>query len=255
MNVESGDASPDYVAYMVHPDTFPKANVYVDVKSNEVEGDVKSSDVDVDVKPINIEVDVKPVIAEDDTRSRKRVCPFKVCGYRKENNTWKFNLVSSIHINYSCHKLAGQSIVCLLNLEEKELVYDMIFNMVSPKHILEMLKHKRPQNVSNIKKMYKAIRGPRTKMQQLLKLLDDEEYVSRLPLLEIVGVTSAKMTLLGGFAFLKSKKEDNVTRSLEGCKTMLKDQEKYAKGHYNRLRYNIDEFGCKDVFYILCITL
>lgn len=46
----------------------------------------------------------------------------------------------------------------------------------------------------------------------------------RLSLLEMVGVTSTKMTYSIGFVFLESKKEDNVTWVLEMWKTMLKDQ-------------------------------
>lgn len=45
-----------------------------------------------------------------------------------------------------------------------------------------------------------------------------------LPLLEIIGVTSTKMTFSVGFAFLESEKKDIVIWVLEVCKTMLKDQ-------------------------------
>lgn len=45
----------------------------------------------------------------------------------------------------------------------------------------------------------------------------------RLSLLEIVGVTSTKITFSTGFSFLEFEKEHNVTRALEMCKTMLKD--------------------------------
>lgn len=85
---------------------------------------------------------------------RKHGCPFKVRGYRKENNTWKFNVVSGVQNHYLCHKFTEYSIVCRLNPEDKELVSVMTLNMVSPQNILEMLKQKIPQNVSNIKKIY-----------------------------------------------------------------------------------------------------
>ncbi|XP_050889945.1 uncharacterized protein LOC127095276 [Lathyrus oleraceus] len=113
-----------------------------------------------------------------------------------------------------------------------------------------------------------AIRGPRSKMQQLLKLLYNNRYVSRykvcedkiivrdtfwahpesiklfntfltvlvidstyktnkyrLPLLEIVGVTSMEKTFSVGFVFLESEKEVNVTWASEMCKNLLKNQE------------------------------
>lgn len=47
----------------------------------------------------------------------------------------------------------------------------------------------------------------------------------RLPLLEIIGVTFTKKNFSMRFAFLESEKEINVTRALEMCKTLLKDQE------------------------------
>ncbi|XP_050909874.1 protein FAR1-RELATED SEQUENCE 5-like [Lathyrus oleraceus] len=165
--------------------------------------------------------------------------------------------------------------------KEKECVPDMTLNLFQPKNILVTLKRKRPGNISNIKQVYniryqtnKALRGDRTEMQQLLKLLDyrSNSYVSRyrtyedgvtvrdifwthpdsiklfntfptvlildstyktnkyrIPLLEMVGVTSTEKTYSVGFAFLKCKKEDNFTWALEVCQTLLKDQGEMPK--------------------------
>src|SRR3954464_8259643 len=109
--------------------------------------------------------------------------------------------------------------------------------------------------------------GPRSEMQQLLKLLGDNKYVSsfrtcedkvtvrdifrnhpesiklfnifptvlvmdstyktnkyRLPLLEIVDVTSTDKTFSVGFAFLECEKEENITWALGICKSLLVDQ-------------------------------
>ncbi|XP_050916721.1 uncharacterized protein LOC127131874 [Lathyrus oleraceus] len=157
---------------------------------------------------------------------------------------------------------------------EKECVADMTLNLVQPKNILPTLKRKRPKNISNIKKVYniqyqtnKVLKGGKTKMQQLLKLLDYNRYVFRyrtcddvvtvryifqghpdfiklfnkfaivlildltnktnkyrLPLLEIVGVTSTKKTYSVEFAFFECEKKDNFTWALEVCRTLLKDQ-------------------------------
>lgn len=35
----------------------------------------------------------------------------------------------------------------------------------------------------------------------------------------------------------------------------VKRPRKYANGHYNKTRYHTHKFDCKDVSYILCITL
>ena len=109
-------------------------------------------------------------------------------------------------------------------------------------------------------------------MQQLLKLVDDNSYVSRyqtcddgitirdifwthpdsiklfntfpttfiidskyktnkyrLPLFEMVDISSIEKTYHVGFVFLERKKESNVTWALEVCLTMLKDQEEMPK--------------------------
>lgn len=105
-------------------------------------------------------------LKRDDTRSRKCECPFKLCGYCMEDDTWKFNVISVIH-NHALHdRLPGNPIVCHLISQERELVSDMTLNMVAPKNILAYLKQKRPLNVSNIKQIYnvharnnKAVRG------------------------------------------------------------------------------------------------
>ncbi|XP_050878109.1 uncharacterized protein LOC127081920 [Lathyrus oleraceus] len=54
------------------------------------------------------------------------------------------------------------------------------------KNIIATLKRKRPENISNIKQVYniryqtnKALKGDRSEMQQLLKLLDYNSYMSR----------------------------------------------------------------------------
>ncbi|XP_058742100.1 uncharacterized protein LOC131614545 [Vicia villosa] len=138
---------------------------------------------------------------------------------------------------------------------------------------------KEPDNVSNIRQVYniwyrnnKAIRGDRSEIQQLLKMLDDNKYVSRyrtcddgvtvrdvfwthpdsiklfntfptvllldstyktnkyrLPLFEMVGVTSTIKTYAVGFAFLECEKEDNYRWALEVCRSLLKEQVKMPK--------------------------
>lgn len=102
------------------------------------------------------------------------------------DETWNINVISNIHNHTLTNKLVVHPIVCRLVLEDMELVSDMTLNMVSLKNILMTLKQKRPLNVSNIKQIYnmcawdnKVVRGPRFEMQQRLKLLEDEDYVSR----------------------------------------------------------------------------
>ncbi|XP_058763853.1 uncharacterized protein LOC131637287 [Vicia villosa] len=84
-----------------------------------------------------------------------------------------------------CGKLQGHPSVCRLNPEEKTCINDMSLNLVQPKNILSTLKRNEPDNISNIRQVYniwyhnnKAVRGDRSEMQQLLRMLDDNKYVS-----------------------------------------------------------------------------
>lgn len=79
-------------------------------------------------------------LKHDNIKSRKCECQFKLHGYHKVNDTWKFNVVSGIHNHVLCQKLVNNPIVCHLIPEKKELVLDMTLNMVALKNILATLK-------------------------------------------------------------------------------------------------------------------
>lgn len=87
----------------------------------------------------------KPIykLKQDETRTRKYKCPFKLREYLITNNTWTFNVVFGIYNHDLCYKLVGHPIACCLNSVENCLVYDMTLNMVQPKNILATLKHKK----------------------------------------------------------------------------------------------------------------
>ncbi|XP_058726798.1 uncharacterized protein LOC131598189 [Vicia villosa] len=122
----------------------------------------------------------------DDMGSRKCECPFKIRCYMLARKKWRFSVICGLHNHDSCSKLQGHPSVCQLKPNEKTCISDMSLNLVQPKNILSTLKRKEPDNVSNIRQVYniwyrknKEIRGDRSEMQQLLKLLDDNKYVSR----------------------------------------------------------------------------
>jgi hypothetical protein len=63
-------------------------------------------------------------------------------------------------------------------------------------------------------------------------LLMDSTYKTnryKMPLFEIVGVTSTELSFNVGFAFLKNEKEDNFIWALETCKSLLKSKEAMPK--------------------------
>ncbi|CAK8537733.1 unnamed protein product [Lathyrus sativus] len=195
-------------------------------------------------------------VKRDDTGSKKCECPFKIRGYMLCIKKWKFSVTCGLHNHELCLKLQVHPSVCRLKPEEKTCISDMTLNLVQPKNILATLKRKEPNNILNIMQVYniryrtnKVIRGDRSEMQQLLKLLDDNSYVSRyrtcddgvtsrdifwthldlikffntfsimlildstyknnkykLPLFEMVDVTSIEKTYVVGFSFLECKK-------------------------------------------------
>ncbi|XP_050915837.1 uncharacterized protein LOC127130926 [Lathyrus oleraceus] len=125
-------------------------------------------------------------LKRDDNGSSKCECLFKLREYRKTNDTWKFNVVSSIHNHVLCQKLVGHPIVCRLISDEKELVSDMTLNMAAPKNHTCNFETKNTSKcfkyqtcIQCVCRNNKAIRCPRSKMQQLFELLEDDHYVSR----------------------------------------------------------------------------
>ncbi|XP_058768245.1 uncharacterized protein LOC131641949 [Vicia villosa] len=115
-----------------------------------------------------------------DMGSRKSACPFKLRVSCRVDGLCRFSVVCGIHNHALDTKLQGNSIVCWLKPEEKESILELSIIKVASRNILAHLKRKRPQIVSNIRKIYNeryqlniATRGLRSKMQQLLKLLDN----------------------------------------------------------------------------------
>ncbi|XP_050918727.1 uncharacterized protein LOC127136177 [Lathyrus oleraceus] len=132
--------------------------------------------------------------------------------------------------------------------EEKECVDDITLNLVQPKNILVTLKRKRPENISNIKQVYnsqyqtnKALRGGRIKMQQLLKMLDNNSYVSRyrtcedeVTVRDIFWTHPDSIKLFNMFPNVlildsTERKDESVTWALKVCQAMLKDQDEMPK--------------------------
>ncbi|XP_058780892.1 uncharacterized protein LOC131654994 [Vicia villosa] len=123
---------------------------------------------------------------KDDTGTRKCECPFKIRCYMLASKKWRISVIFGLHNHELCAKLQGHPMACGLNPIKKASIKDMSLNFVQPKNIPATLKRKEPDNISNIGQVYnqryrnnKAIRGDTNEMQQLLKMLDDNKYVSR----------------------------------------------------------------------------
>jgi len=154
---------------------------------------------------------------------------------------------------------------------EYALVVDMTKSLVKPSNILLTLKQNNEDNVTKIKQLCNArytykrsLRGSRTELQQLMMLLERDNYIHwsrcheysevvsdifwthpdsvkllnafsivvlmdstyktnkyRLPLLEIVGVTSTGLTFSVAFALLSTKHENNFIWTLQRLKGLF----------------------------------
>ncbi|XP_058765474.1 uncharacterized protein LOC131638966 [Vicia villosa] len=125
------------------------------------------------------------VLKHEDTGSRKCGCPFKLRATRRVDDLWRLSVICGVHNHALDAKLHGYPMACRLSHEEKIVISDLSIDKVAPRNILADLKRKKPDNVSNIKQVYnerhnlKVLKmGPWSEMQQLLKILGDNKYVS-----------------------------------------------------------------------------
>ncbi|KAH1239631.1 hypothetical protein GmHk_08G024025 [Glycine max] len=153
------------------------------------------------------------------TDSRKCGCPFKLrAKLVSGGDDWMVKLICGIHNHEMTKSLVGHPYAGQLTKNEKIVVADMMNSMVKPRNILLTLKEYNDNSYTTIKQIYNArhvyyysIRGSNTKMQQLMMLLDRDQYIHwhrlkddnvvlptnryKLSLLDIVGVTPTGMIL------------------------------------------------------------
>ncbi|XP_050888713.1 uncharacterized protein LOC127093856 [Lathyrus oleraceus] len=149
-------------------------------------------------------------------------CPFRLrsvtCG-----GTWKVIVRRELHSHKIYKNLEGHDILDRLKDHERQFMNDMTKYNTTQRYIVAALKDKGPENLTSVTPVYKARatynaskRGPLTKMKMPLSLIHREKYmcctrnreylnvvadifwthpdlVYRLPLLEIVGVTSTTL--------------------------------------------------------------
>ena len=92
-------------------------------------------------------------------------------------------LICGVHNHEMTKSLVGHPYVGRLTMDEKNVV-DMTKSMVKPKNILLTLKEHNANNYTIIKQIYNvrfayrsSIRGSNTEMQQLMMLLDQDQYI------------------------------------------------------------------------------
>ncbi|XP_052732451.1 PKS-NRPS hybrid synthetase cheA-like [Vigna angularis] len=176
--------------------------------------------------------------------TRKCECPFRLKGKSCSDGAgWVLKVMCGHHNHELAETLVGYPYAGRLNTSEKSLLVDMTKSKVTPANILLTLKQNNDRNVTTIKQIYNArhaykrsLRGSRTELQQLMMLLDRDKYIHwsrcaddskvvtdlyRLPLLEIVGMTSTGLTFSAAFAFLSTERQSNFTWALEKLKGLF----------------------------------
>ena len=112
-------------------------------------------------------------------------CPFKIRSTpSKDGLGWKVDVKCGVHNHGLPDRLEGHAFVGRLTSDEKQHVFDLTKRHVPPRHILTSLQERNPENITRITQIYKQksviqkeIRGPRTEIQHLLKLIEDAGYV------------------------------------------------------------------------------
>ncbi|KAI5427431.1 hypothetical protein KIW84_032738 [Lathyrus oleraceus] len=117
--------------------------------------------------------------------SKKCGCPFKVRSTpAKDGSGWKIDVKYGLHNHGLPDRLEGHSFIGRLTTDEKQHVADLTKRHVPPRHILLSLQDRDPENVTRITQVYKhksviqkEIRGPRSEILHLFKLIEDASYV------------------------------------------------------------------------------
>jgi len=119
------------------------------------------------------------------TSNRKCGCPFKphvkpVVG----GKGWMVKLMSGSHNHELAKSLVGHPYAGRLIKDEKIIIVDMTKSMVKLRNILLTLKEHNGNSYTTIKQVYNArnayrssVRGSNTKMQQLMKLHEYDQYI------------------------------------------------------------------------------
>ncbi|KAL5124139.1 hypothetical protein HKD37_02G004592 [Glycine soja] len=121
------------------------------------------------------------------TGSRKCGCPFKLRAKPVLGGEgWMVKLICGVHNHEMAKSFVGHPYAGRLIKDEKIVVADMMKSMVKPRNILLTLKEHNDNSYTIIKQIYNArqayhssIRESNTEMQQLMMLLDRDQYIHK----------------------------------------------------------------------------
>ncbi|XP_058741442.1 uncharacterized protein LOC131613820 [Vicia villosa] len=145
------------------------------------------------IREVGIKNKVTIIITHSDTKtdsetqsaSKRCGCPFKIRSTPlKDASGWKIDVKCGVHNHGLPDRFEGHAFISRLNTNDKQHIVYLTKRHVPPIHTLLSLQERDPENVTQIMQIYKHkskikrdIRGPRTEMQQLLKLVEESGYV------------------------------------------------------------------------------
>ena len=95
-------------------------------------------------------------------------------------------LICGVHNHEMAKSFVGHPYAGRLTMDKKIVVADMMKSLVKPRKILLTLNEHNDNNYTTIKQIYNvrhayhsSIRGSNTEMQQLMMLLDRDQYIHR----------------------------------------------------------------------------
>ncbi|KAK9160377.1 hypothetical protein Syun_006718 [Stephania yunnanensis] len=180
------------------------------------------------------------------TGTKKCRCPFLINIEENADSLWYVTVICGRHNHEPTKNLDGHSYAGRLDKKEQEVVVQMTKGNVKPRDILNTLKQRDVTNVSTMRAIHKWMschrKPPDTNIVtdlfwshpdsiKLLRcfssvILMDCTYKTnkyRMPLLEIVGITSMHLTFSVGFAFISSESHANYVWALTMCTMRLKE--------------------------------
>jgi len=102
----------------------------------------------------------------------------------KGGEGWVLKVICGLHDHELAKTLVGHPYAGRLQPDEHALVVDVTKSRVKPKNILLTLKEKNEDNATTLKQLYntrytykRSVRGSRTEMQQLMMLLERDNYI------------------------------------------------------------------------------
>ncbi|XP_038688751.1 uncharacterized protein LOC119987917 [Tripterygium wilfordii] len=136
----------------------------------------------------------------------------------KTDDDWIVRVVCGVHNHSAALYMEGHSYFGKLSTAEKEILVDMSKNLVKSQNIFN-------DETNQLEELFFAHPGSLELLRAFPHvLLMDATYKTnrfKMPLFEIVGVTSTNMTFCIGFVFLQSEKEDNYTWALNCLRSTM----------------------------------